>query len=40
MATAIRSRCFGTSGAEALVVDDHGHTETSFGLAAFMRSAA
>jgi thiamine biosynthesis lipoprotein len=29
-----------TSGAEALVVDDHGHAETSFGLAAFLRSAA
>jgi hypothetical protein len=28
------------SGAEALVVDDDGHIDTSFGLAAFMRTAA
>jgi thiamine biosynthesis lipoprotein len=28
------------SGAEALVVDDDGHVDTSFGLAAFMRTAA
>jgi thiamine biosynthesis lipoprotein len=29
-----------TSGAEALIVDDTGHVDTTFGLAAFMRIAA